>query len=331
MNSSSATGNTWSNGDTSQSIVVSNSGNFSVTVSNGFCSATSTPTTVTVNPVPTTPTITAIGNTTFCIGDSVLLYSSNVTGNYWSNGSNSQSVYIKQIGLYTVQFTDINGCSATSSPIVVNVLQLPQVIIAASGPLTFCQGESVILTSSPANTYFWSNGSTTQSITVNQPGTYNVSITGSNSCSNISSPVNIVVNNNTYSSLTETGIDSFTLNGQTYTQSGTYIQVIPNVLGCDSTITLNLSLNYLGLNNMNSNVSDLLSIFPNPTQNMINVKADIKLIGEIYKIYDNMGRVVLTGKLNNQNTTIMLGNLSAGIYLFSVGAYINQNYKLIKE
>ena len=75
----------------------------------------------------------------------------------------------------------------------------------------------------------------------------------------------------------------------------------------------------------------LFSVFPNPTQSVINVKADSKLIGEVYTIYDNAGRVVLTGKLNSQNTKIELGNLSGGIYMLSVGENMKQTFKVIKE
>jgi len=60
-------------------------------------------------------------------------------------------------------------------------------------------------------------------------------------------------------------------------------------------------------------IENILSIYPNPVQSVINVKADSKLIGDVYAIYDNTGRVVLTGKINLQNTIIELGNLSAGI------------------
>lgn len=77
--------------------------------------------------------------------------------------------------------------------------------------------------------------------------------------------------------------------------------------------------------------SNLFSVFPNPAQSIINVKADNKLIGDVYSIYDNTGRVVLTGKLNSQNTTIELGNLSGGIYMVSVGENMNQTFKVIKE
>jgi len=79
------------------------------------------------------------------------------------------------------------------------------------------------------------------------------------------------------------------------------------------------------------NQSNLFSVFPNPIQNVINVKAYSKLIGEIYSIYDNNGKLVLTGKLNSQNTTIELGNLSSGIYMFGVGEDMKQTFKVVKE
>ena len=72
-------------------------------------------------------------------------------------------------------------------------------------------------------------------------------------------------------------------------------------------------------------------IYPNPAQSIFNVKADIKLIGSIYTMYDNTGKVVLAGKINTENTNIELGNLAAGIYLFSVGEDVKQILKVIKE
>jgi hypothetical protein len=76
---------------------------------------------------------------------------------------------------------------------------------------------------------------------------------------------------------------------------------------------------------------NLFSVYPNPSQSIVNVKADIKLMGEVYTIYDNTGKIVLNGKLNSQNTTIELGNLSGGIYMFSVGENMKQTFKVIKE
>jgi hypothetical protein len=73
------------------------------------------------------------------------------------------------------------------------------------------------------------------------------------------------------------------------------------------------------------------SVFPNPAQNTINIKADNKLIGKPFSIYDKTGKVVLSGKINSENSVIEIGNLSGGIYLFSVGENLKQTFKIIKE
>ena len=135
---------------------------------------------------------------------------------------------------------------------------------------------------------------------------------------------------NTSATQTQTALDLYTwpINSQTYTQSGTYTAVIPNAAGCDSTITLDLSLDFTGLEENSQGA--LFSVFPNPAQSLINVKADNKIIGEVYSISDNTGRIVLTGKVNSENTTIELGNLTGGIYMLSVGENMKQTFKIIK-
>jgi len=50
-------------------------------------------------------------------------------------------------------------------------------------------------------------------------------------------------NSNTDSSLTQIACDNYTLNGQTYTQTGTYTQTFTNAAGCDSILTLHLTIN----------------------------------------------------------------------------------------
>ena len=67
------------------------------------------------------------------------------------------------------------------------------VSISANGPTSFCQGNSVTLTASSGSTYAWSNGATTQSITVNSSGNYSVSVTAG-TCSGTSSPITVSVN-----------------------------------------------------------------------------------------------------------------------------------------
>jgi uncharacterized protein (TIGR02145 family) len=56
--------------------------------------------------------------------------------------------------------------------------------------------------------------------------------------------ITIVVNNPSFSNATESAVQSYTwpVNSQTYTQSGTYTDTLSNALGCDSVLTLNLTI-----------------------------------------------------------------------------------------
>jgi len=55
--------------------------------------------------------------------------------------------------------------------------------------------------------------------------------------------VNITVNKHTAEELRLTVCDSVTVNGITYTTSGSYVQKLVNVFGCDSTLTVHLTVN----------------------------------------------------------------------------------------
>jgi hypothetical protein len=63
--------------------------------------------------------------------------------------------------------------------------------ISASGPSTFCKGGSVTLTAGGADSYLWSTGATTASITVADAGTYSVTGTNTIGCSNTSAPITV--------------------------------------------------------------------------------------------------------------------------------------------
>lgn len=121
----------WSNAETTQSIVVSSNGTFTVDVTGaGGCSGTSNPVTVTVSSLPT-PSITPNGPTTFCAGGSVTLDAGVYSSYAWSTGATVQLINVTSNGIFTVTVTDANGCSGVSGPLGVTVNPLPIVTLGS--------------------------------------------------------------------------------------------------------------------------------------------------------------------------------------------------------
>ena len=73
-----------------------------------------------------------------------------------------------------------------------------------------------------------------------------------------------------------------------------------------------------------------MDIYPNPTNNFLNIKSDMKYIGANYSVFDNSGKVVLNGLITSNLTTINTEFLSEGIYLFSAGDNIKRKFIVIR-
>jgi len=171
-----------------------------------------------------TASISANGSTTFCSGGSVTLTASAGSSYLWSNGATSQSITVSQGGNYAVTVTDANGCQATSAVTTATVSQTPSSGVTVGGATTFCTGGSVTLTAQGTGSYLWSNGATSQSITVNQTGNYSVTVTN-NGCSATSGSTTVTVNQTPTASITPQGSTIFCQGGFVVLQAaggGTY-------------------------------------------------------------------------------------------------------------
>ena len=94
-------------------------------------------------------------------------------------------------GNITVQAS--SGTCQTNVASIAITSTIPVANITASGPLVFCQGGNVVLTASSGTGYLWSNGATTQTITVTTAGSYSVTVNNGSGCSNTSAPTVVSV------------------------------------------------------------------------------------------------------------------------------------------
>ncbi len=187
----------WSNGLVGQSITVSTSGTYMVTVTDANGCTNTASKVVTINPLPTVSFSGLAAS--YCDDDcsGYLLTGSPAGGTFTYTGStgfsaNTFTPCTAEGGTYTITYTytDGNGCINSSSQ-TTTVHPVPQPTVSALTPVTVCFGDDVILTTEAATTYLWSNGATTQSISlslVSETGNYNVTSTDAFGCFATSNP-----------------------------------------------------------------------------------------------------------------------------------------------
>ncbi|MCC6463112.1 MAG: gliding motility-associated C-terminal domain-containing protein [Saprospiraceae bacterium] len=171
-------GYAWSNGSMLPTANVTQSGTYTVTVTdaNG-CSGTAT---LSVT-VPQNPVTAITGVLSFCAGGNTLLSAGNGFSSYaWSSGSNLPTATVTQSGTYTVTVTDAIGCSGTATA---SVVAQPNPVASIAGALAFCKGNTTTLTANSGfTTYAWSSGSNLPTATLGAAGSYTVTVTDGNGC-----------------------------------------------------------------------------------------------------------------------------------------------------
>jgi hypothetical protein len=111
-------------GETNQNTTATLGGNYQVSITQNGCSAISQILAITELPGITTPTLIVDQANAGCSGSdaTVSLTDANYSNISWSNGTlNASSITVSESGSYTVTVTDNNGCTATSSPVEVNL------------------------------------------------------------------------------------------------------------------------------------------------------------------------------------------------------------------
>ncbi len=99
---------------------------------------------------------------------------------FWNTGQTGQQITVSQAGTYWVEVSNEFGCTARDT-VEFAIYPLPVVDLGAD--MNFCEGSSVELaTGEGFSAYAWSNGATTSTISVSEPGEYAVTVTDINGC-----------------------------------------------------------------------------------------------------------------------------------------------------
>jgi hypothetical protein len=299
---------------------------------------------VTVTPVHNAVAIVATGATTFCQGGRVVLKAPAGNSYSWSNGATTDSIVVTASGAYSVRVVGGGLCQSVPSnviSVVVNTVPTTPTI-SLTGARAICEGDSITLTSSAASGNIWSNGATTQSITVKAAGSYSVSV--SNGACQSSASANTVVTVNTrptVGSITRVG-DTLSVVGVpniTYswyfnnsplsvvnttsviaTQSGVYKVVATNAAGCTDTASISV---ITGLRN--SIAKAQVRIYPNPAYEYVKVDLTDDAT-HVYRVVSQLGQVVGTGTLHKSASEVSVIKLPQGIYWLEIEGYKPQQF-----
>lgn len=207
-----------------------------------------------VHPTPK-PVISQPSVVHLCGTESIVLDAGPFASYRWSTGSAERTLTVQQAGTYYVTVTNTQGCTAQSPSVRIETHERPQPTIAAFGALPMCIGDSIQIATEQYDHYQWSNGATTQTITVKEGGVYNVVVSDAFGCTAMSTSIEVStypqpptpsitnINNTLYSSpalgyqwaRNGTTLPDATDRIYTPLQSGSYTVTIRDELFCHAT------------------------------------------------------------------------------------------------
>jgi gliding motility-associated-like protein len=169
----------WSDGSASQILLTTDTGTYSVTVTDMLgCSGSSSYIVYYYQ-----GSFVNIGNdTALCEGDSIILDAGIFPQYTWSDGTTNSSITVYDPGVYYVTIFDFNTCIISDTISIDSFYSAPPENLVSD--TTIC-GTQVVTILAPQGyaEYVWSNGSTLNYIDVTEPGTYFITITNDNTCS----------------------------------------------------------------------------------------------------------------------------------------------------
>lgn len=316
-------------------------------------------------------------STTICSGSSITLtqnggtpasggvmkwYSGSCGGTFVGSG-NSITVNPTVTTTYLVRAEASCGNTICKS-ITITTTALPTAAITASGPVTFCAGNNVVLNANTGTglTYQWKKyannlaGATTASYTASGTGKYKCVVTNSAGCTKNSNVIDVTSNPLPTATITAAGPTTFCAGGSvvlnanigtgltyqwkkyanniggainsayTATTAGKYKCTVTNSNGCSK------SSNAITVNVpcRVAGVSEkTFSMYPNPANDLLFIQTENSEINSlILEIKDLSGKVVLVSEINEEVSEIDIHNIAPGIYITSL---YNQNVNFVQK
>jgi gliding motility-associated-like protein len=141
-----------------------------------------------------------------CLGDSVVITTSNNEIITWNTGETNDSVIVYNSGLYYTALISTQ-CTISTDTVELQFHSLPNPFIDQSGPTSIFIGDTVVLTSSEDANFVWSNGEVGNQIEVTESGQYSVLATNTFGCSASSDTISL------FFQAPPDGIDVYSPNG----------------------------------------------------------------------------------------------------------------------
>lgn len=339
----------WSaNAQTNDSIITSQAGNYTVTVTDANnCSTTSAPVTVVVNALPT---VNAGNDFTVCQNGQAILSASGASTYTWDNNvTNNASFVVTQTTTYTVTGTDANGCQNTDD-VTITTTALPAV--EAGSNITQCGEQTVTLTATGATVYSWNNNVTNGTAFEAPFGTSVYLVTGvdANGCANTDAVTVTIYEEPTASISVVSGVtlqaspanasyqwincaDESPIVGATSsvftpTENGSYAVIVTGMGGCDNTSAC-FNVTSVGVDKVE--LGSAIQLYPNPTTGDVFVNMNTEINASVV-VMDAQGKIVLTQNGLSNGSSIQLGNFENGVYMIQVNSEIGSKvFRIVKN
>jgi hypothetical protein len=275
-------------------------------------------------------TLNAGGPLSFCEGGSVSLDAGTGYASYrWNTGSVSRRLTVTSGGGYFCTVRTAAGEIGVSDTVQVIVHSRPSPVIAVTGPMPFCAGDSVLLDAGAGFTrYLWSTGSTDRMIYARTAGEYSATVWNDEDCEG-SDTIQVVVYPAVPKPTLQRSGDSLLASavGMVYawyrdgmlipgagtqgiyvTQTGSYVVRVTDGNGCWAE-SAPFPVTVLDAAPVGVIPSFTLHAFPDPVEDVVNIRVN--------DAEGQMIRIVLTDALGRGETAYE-GRIDQGAYTLSV-------------